>query len=105
MISNRVKGRQKELKCKDELERQGWLVAVTDMPQRYKKQQDFFNVFDIIAVRKQRIAEKLFIQVTSGSTRGRLKKLKEFKGKWLESKDTVQLWVWINYKGFKIYEV
>jgi len=53
MVSSRQKGRQTELRVKKILEAEGWNVCLTDMPQKFKKNQDFFGCWDIIAIKKQ----------------------------------------------------
>lgn len=98
-MSSRSKGRKRELDCKKLLERGGWLVHLTDMPHKWKKQMDMFGVFDIIALKS---GQKRFIQVKSGSTQGCKKVLKSFKSEWLEPKDIVEIWVWKKRKGFQI---
>ena len=104
MVSSRQRGRQFEKLCKKKLEDSGWLVQLTDMPQRFKKQQDFFSLpnfggFDIIGVRKEYVycPEKIYIQVKynySGSKKI-VDELAWFKDKYLGDKDIVQFW---NYR-------
>lgn len=62
MASTRQKGRNKELAVKKMLEMVGYDVILTPMPTKYAKQQDFFGLWDVIAVDSQRIR---FIQVKS----------------------------------------
>ena len=90
-MSNRAKGRAVELACKKELEQQGWLVELADMPKRWKTVQDLFGMFDIIALRR---GEKLFIQckLECSNKKEVLCKLKEFKQAYLAETDIVQLW-------------
>jgi hypothetical protein len=54
-INNREKGRRNELKAKSLLEGMGYAVALTPMPQKFKTEQDFFGLFDIIAIRRKDI--------------------------------------------------
>ena len=93
MVSTRAKGRIYELLCKKKLEESGWLVHLVDMPQRFKKHQDLFDTFDIFAVRKR---EKLFIQVKHDDAwkANTIRKLAEFRDRWLSNDDMVQLWNW-----------
>jgi hypothetical protein len=49
-VNTRNKGRRNELKAKELLERLGYAVALTPMPQKFNKEQDFFGLFDIIAI-------------------------------------------------------
>ena len=103
-MSTRSVGRKAELLCKKQLEQEGWLVYLVDMPRKFKRQQDIFNMFDGIALRK---GELLMFQVTTGTTRGKIKQLKEFTIKYALYKvaEYIQVWVWIKRKGFKIYDI
>ena len=105
MTSSRELGRRHERLCKAKLEQAGWLVHLVPPTFKFNPSSDVWGMFDIIGVRHSRKPEKLFIQVTTSTTRGRLKKLREFKAKYLESKDIVQLWVHIKRKGWKIYDI
>ena len=46
-----MKGRRAEVELKELLEEAGWTVLLTDMPKQWKKEQDFYNMFDIIALK------------------------------------------------------
>lgn len=105
MVSNRQRGRQFELRCKRKLESKGWLIHLTDMPQRFKKQQDFFSIldvfggFDLIGVRSlhKDKNEKIYVQVKYNYS-GKKKivnELKWFKDTYLNPDDIVQFW---NYR-------
>lgn len=95
-MSTRQRGRTLEIRCNKELMSQGWITCLTDMPHKWKKQQDFWGVFDIIGLRKKIRSrpEKIYVQVKSGSTQGCLKILKAFKEDYLADDDIVQIWVW-----------
>jgi len=59
-MSTRTKGRKNELEYCEILKARGYLVELTPPPAKFKKQQDFFGLFDILAFSKNDI---LFIQV------------------------------------------
>ena len=95
------KGSATELKCKKILEKQGYIVEKTQRA-RYKKNQDFFGMADILALKKD--SKVRFIQVKTNNTSGALLKLKEFAKTYINfDKVSVELWVWHDRKGFKVY--
>jgi len=53
--------------AKKELETLGYIVSLTDMPKRWKQDMDYFNTFDIIAIKP---GEVKFVQVKTNSTGG-----------------------------------
>lgn len=93
-MNNRQRGRQYELLCKRKLEKNGWLVYLVDMPQRFRKSQDLFGVFDILALKP---GEKLWVQVKYNSSHTKRLEpiLSDFKAHWLSPSDLVQVW---NYR-------
>lgn len=105
-MSNRSIGRKYELKAKKELEDTGYEVHLVDMPKKWKKNMDLF-VFDIIAIKPK---ETRWIQVTKGSTKGKLKQLKDFQDFYQFPKgNKIELWRWrCGHRGKKgewqIYE-
>lgn len=60
MVNTRVKGRKAEKELQAMLQSAGWDVLLTDMPKSWKKEQDFFSLFDIIAVKDKYVR---YIQV------------------------------------------
>jgi len=114
IINRRQKGRRLELKARKELENLGWLVQIAPLSTRYSKEVDLFGCFDIIALKRKLIFEgfgrkayagkKLFIQIKHEQQRGAVKKCKEFRLKYLDPTDEVEVWVWKARKGWKIYE-
>ena len=106
MVNTRASGRKREIQCKKILEQEEWIIHLADMPHKWKSIQDIYSCFDLIGLRKKDgNAEKIYVQVKSGSTQGCKKKLKEFRDKWLSEEDIVQVWVWKKYHGFRIVEV
>ena len=105
-MNTRASGRKREIQCRNLLIEQGWNTHLADMPHKWKLQQDIFGVCDILGIRKVNgKAEKIYVQVKSGSTQGCKKKLKEFREQWLDDKDKVQVWIWKKYYGWRIVEV
>ena len=85
----RSKGSKHEREAKKELEKNGWTVF---KPQKTSKfgTQDIFNMFDIVAIKDNKIT---FVQVKTGSTAGFLKKLKLWKKKHDIENVSWELWV------------
>lgn len=118
-MSNRTKGRLHERMCVKVLSEKGWLVHLTDMPQRFKKHQDIFSIedtfggFDIIAIKKiGDKAHKMYVQVKTNDAWAKKTKeqMKWFKDTYLATDDIVQLWNWRNKSkkigiGWEIEEV
>jgi hypothetical protein len=115
-MNNRSKGRMYELLCKKKLEENGYLVHLTDMPQRFKKNQDIWGIWDIIALKKESVpnrtnealAVKLFVQVKHHDYHRKqtLIGMREFKARWLGTDDLVQLWNYLpSKKGWEIVSV
>lgn len=63
-VNTRQKGRRNELRTKEWLEERGYAVEVVPMPAKYKLQQDFFGLFDLIAFRA---ADALLVQVKTNA--------------------------------------
>lgn len=60
MASTRQRGRNTELKAKRYFEALGYAVQLAPMPMRWSTQNDFFGLWDLIAVSASEI---LFVQV------------------------------------------
>jgi len=102
-MGSRQIGRTYELLTKKTLEEKGYNVFLVDMPKKWKKNMDLF-VFDIVAIKPKE--KTLWIQVTKGGTKGKLKQLKDFQDFYqFPENNKIELWRYIPYKGLKIYEV
>jgi len=77
MSSASRKGYRSQLEAAQEYKKRGWTVFV---PQKTSKfgTQDIFGMFDLIAISPDG-SEIHFVQVKTGSTRGFLKKLKDWR--------------------------
>ncbi|MCD6214466.1 MAG: hypothetical protein J7J46_05780, partial [Candidatus Desulfofervidus sp.] len=71
------KGYLSELEAVHEYEQRGWLVFKPQKVSKYGT-QDIFNMFDFLAISPDG-SEIDFVQVKTNSTRGFLKKLKEWR--------------------------
>ena len=119
MVSSRQKGRKSELLAKKKLEAEGWNVCLTDMPTKFKKSQDFFGCWDIIAIKKQprmdiiqhlsgnspdkyvqsTQTEIKLIQIKTNSW-GDLRECKAFKNEYFYNEESVtcEVWQWQSKK-------
>lgn len=82
-MSTRTKGRKNEREYSEMLKSRGYLVELTPPPAKFKLQQDFFGLFDILAFSKNDI---LFVQVKTnlsikleGSKNQLVRDIQEFK--------------------------
>ena len=114
--NTRRKGRKYELLAARKLELAGWLVHLVKPKRRFEKDEDIFGMFDVQGVRKQLSyirGEKLYVQVKLNCAWKKkiISELKEFKDKYLNPEDIVQLWDYNNKKkvkndnGWEIYNI
>ena len=91
-MNSRQKGRQSELRAKKDLESEGWLVHLTDMPQKFKKNQDFFGCWDAICVKPGRFK---LVQVKTNQW-GDLRACQAFNEEYFYNHDFVscEAWMW-----------
>ena len=94
-----TKGSLHEREAVQEYEKRGWKVF---RPQKVSKYgtQDIFNMFDFVAISPDG-SEIDFVQVKTGSTRGFLKKLKEWREKHVVKKVEWRLMVRRDMRKFK----
>ena len=95
-MNSRKKGRETELRAKKDLEAEGWNVVLVDMPQKFKKSQDLFGCWDIIAC-KPGIFK--LVQVKTNQW-GDIRECKSFKEEYFfaHSFVTCEIWMWKNRK-------
>ena len=98
MANNYQKGVRNRKKCIDYFELRGWKVAKVETHNKYSKETDLFGLFDLIAIKGDNIR---FIQVTSNTPHTH-KNYKKFKQQ--HNIGGIYQFVWIDYKGFKIYK-
>ncbi len=96
-MNTRQIGRQTELKAKKLLEEDGWLVHLVDMPQKFKKNQDMFGCWDILAVKKN-IFKLVQIKTNQWSD---LRECKNFKQEYFYNHPFVLCEVWMYDKKKK----
>ena len=94
-----TKGSLHEREAVQEYEKRGWKVF---RPQKVSKYgtQDIFNMFDFVAISPDG-SEIHFVQVKTGSTRGFLKKLKEWREKHKVKKVNWVLMVRLDARKYK----
>ena len=107
----RAKGNQSELKTQKLLEKEGWRVYRVKGSTKFNKNVDIFGIFDILAVKKIFLSEAVgakqmrrWIQVkTNKKIYGKeLIPFKQFKEESCDNNDSVEIWSYINRKGFEI---
>ena len=97
-MSSRSKGRQRELKAKTKLEKDGYIVEIVRGSSRFAKSVDFFGLFDLIAIKEGSV---LLVQVKSQKVS--LKPYQEFIDKHGAINIFAELWVYQKRKPFKKY--
>lgn len=98
MVNTKEKGNRNERKAVDRLETQGYKTE-RPVETRYNR-TDFFNLFDIIAVKEDSIK---FIQVKSNQARGQREIAK--KSTFVPSFVDVEMWVWHDREGWRIKQL
>lgn len=90
MVNRRQKGRRNEIKTRNALEAVGFDVILAPNPTKYSKQNDFFGLFDAIAISKNEVK---LIQVKSNQTAKPYEReaIQEFECPESCSKE---LWIW-----------
>jgi len=99
-MNSRQIGRRTELKAKAWLEENGWKVCLTSMPQKFKKSQDFFGMWDILAVKKSKGQTWFkFVQVKTNQW-GDIRKCKEFYEEYFYNSEDIfcEIWMWKDRK-------
>jgi len=108
----RQKGTRNENKCKELLEEQGWLVDKVEKKGKFLKNKDLFGLFDLIAIGHNRsklyhptvyYVDVNFVQVTTNKPHT-LKPYIEFAQKWVCLNIHVTMYVWIDRRGFILYD-
>jgi Holliday junction resolvase len=127
MVNTRKKGRRYERMCNKKLISKGWFTYLVPPQQRFQKNVDIFGMFDIIAIKKTDLCKtisyynnmklkevpmfqtinRLYVQVKHEDkwTKETIRKLTEFKKKFLGDSDIVQLWNWRKNKGWEITNI
>ena len=94
-----TKGSLHEREAVEEYRKRGWKVFKPQKTSKYGT-QDIFNMFDFVAISPDG-SEIHFVQVKTGSTRGFLKKLKEWREKHVVKKVEWRLMVRRDMRKFK----
>jgi len=93
------KGSLHEREAVQEYEKRGWLVFKPQKVSKYGT-QDIFNMFDFLAISPDG-SEIDFVQVKTGSTRGFLKKLKDWRERHVVKKVEWRLMVRLDARKHK----
>jgi hypothetical protein len=90
-----LKGLRTLRKCRDELEKEGWLTAKVENSSKYGK-KDLFGLFDAIAIRPNRT------KLIQCKTNNKPPMRQFYKWQELFPQFEVEVWIWKDYKGFKV---
>ena len=99
MVHTRVKGNKNVRRCIELLTSEGWLVDKVEKTGRFIKDKDAFNLFDLAGIGDD---TTLWVQVTSNKPHTH-KKYQEFANKYAGPHLLVRQYVWIDRKGWKIF--
>lgn len=100
-MNKRAKGNKAELRAVKELEAEGFLVYRVPPSRLYQTGQDIFSIFDMVA---KKASKTIWLQIKS-NRKPNMQPFKEFKEKWCNALDSVQVWVWVDREGFTKIEV
>lgn len=87
-----------EIKAQKELEAEGWRVDNKAGMARFSKNRDFFNLFDLVAVKEGEALRYISIK---GHNRGSAEHRLALQNFWLPSCCQKELWAWPNNKKKK----
>ena len=96
MVNTYQKGWRTVNKGRKDLESRGWITADVEKKGKFLKQHDLFNLFDVIAIKPNRTK---LIQFKTNRMPTQ-KPYKEFSKKYPQFE--VEIWVWIDRKGWKL---
>lgn len=89
-----------EIKAQKELENEGWRVDNKAGMSRWSKNRDFFNLFDLVAVKKGEAIRYISIKGHIGGSL-RTAHSQEIRDFWLPPCCSKELWIWPNNKKKK----
>ena len=98
-MNTRAKGNRTRNKAIEYLKMHGYLVGIVERTLKFAKNKDLFNLFDLVAVKKDRT---WFVQVTTSVPHTHTG-FKEFAAEYGGNHVNIMQMVWIKYKGWKIY--
>jgi len=104
-MNNRKKGQRIELLGLKKLKELDWfLEARAPPPTRWARQIDLCGGFFDAILHKWAggLKQRLYVQFKSGNTRG-LKQYQDYCQEKCDDRDFVELWVYVQRKGFKVY--
>lgn len=96
-MSSRRKGNRNELKAVKELEEGGWLVYRVKGSTRWNRNVDMFGLFDLCAKRGKNTR---WLQIKT-NRKPAFGPYKDFKANHCSEYETVEVWVYIDYKSSK----
>lgn len=100
MVKNkRAKGLRNQKKIIDELENDGWLVAVVERTGRFIKVKDMFGLFDLVAIKKHKVK---FIQASTNVPHTH-KHLLSFAIQFAHKNLEIIQFTWFDRRGFKVF--
>lgn len=102
MRTGRQKGNRQRRRCIALLTYFGWDLDVVEKTGKFVKVKDLYGLFDLIALNKSKV-QILLIQVTSSEPHNH-SKLAEFAQKFSVPAIRIMQFVWIDRKGFDVFE-
>ncbi|MBI2110673.1 hypothetical protein HYT51_02740 [Candidatus Woesearchaeota archaeon] len=87
-----------EVRAKKELEAEGWRVDDKRGMSRWSKNRDFFNLWDLVAVKKGEALRWISIKGTMGAIESHREEIRSF---WLPENNVKEIWWWSDSKKNK----
>ena len=99
-MNARNKGRRTELFFKKQLEKEGYICELAKLSQKFQIHNDFFNLFDIIALKGK---YKKFIQCKTNHLPSKqwIEAAKKFKQDFTNKFDSIEIWIKYDRKKAK----
>jgi len=94
-MSARGKGNRSEVKAVKELEAEGYIVYRVKGATKFIRNVDMFGIFDLVAKRGK---ETRWVQVKTNN-KPKLDVFKDFKKMFCSKYESVEVWVYKDYKG------
>jgi len=100
MGTTRRKGNRNQLKAIKSLEEEGYEVAKVEQKGKFVPIKDMFGLFDLVAINPSNI---MFVQVTSNRPHTH-KEYLEFSKKYTNPDPLIIQMVWVDRKGWKVFD-
>ena len=98
MVNTYLKGWRTVRKGRNKLEEDKWVTADVENKGRFIKEKDLFGLFDVIAIKAGKTKLIQFKTNRMPSFKPYLKFAKDYP------QFDVEIWCWVNYKGWRIWK-